>query len=208
MKALIKYLQLFLAFFKIGLFTFGGGYAMISVISNEIVEKRGYITATEFADIIAIAESTPGPIAINSATYIGYKRGGVFGSLLSSLAVTLPSFIIIFVISLFLDEFMKFELVRKAFNGIQCAVAVLVISAAFKLAKGLKFNAFNVVLISISAAAMLAIDIFTLNVSTIFIILFGASIGVIFCYLPKKNSERSTYRGTFEENSEDKGGEE
>ncbi|MBO7368779.1 MAG: chromate transporter, partial [Clostridia bacterium] len=133
MQAFKKYLQLFWAFFKIGLFTFGGGYAMISVISNEIVEKRKYITAVEFADIVAIAESTPGPIAINSATFIGYRRGGVLGAILSSIAVTLPSFIKIFIICLFFDEFLKFELVQKAFSGVQCAVAVLIISAEVKL---------------------------------------------------------------------------
>ncbi len=98
MKKLKLYLQLFLDFFKIGLFTFGGGYAMISVISHEIVEKREYITAEEFSTVVAIAESTPGPIAINSATYIGYRRGGIFGSILASLGVVLPSFIIIFII--------------------------------------------------------------------------------------------------------------
>ncbi|MBO7525286.1 MAG: chromate transporter, partial [Clostridia bacterium] len=114
MNVIKKYLQLFWAFFKIGLFTFGGGYAMISVIYNEIVEKRKYISEDEFADVVAIAESTPGPIAINSATYIGFKRGGVLGAILSSVAVTLPSLIIIFAISLFLDRFMEIELVRKA----------------------------------------------------------------------------------------------
>ena len=200
MEKIKKYLQLFWAFFKIGLFTFGGGYAMISIISNEIVEKRKYITAVEFADIIAVAESTPGPIAINSATFIGYRRGGVLGSLIASLAVALPSFIIIFVISLFLDEFMKFELVQKAFTGIQCAVAVLIISAAFKLSKVMEKNAFSFILLSLAAAAMLVIDIFSLKISTAFLILAGAICGIIASFIPKKNGEKPTDSPTFEEN--------
>ena len=185
-----KYLKLFWAFFKIGLFTFGGGYAMISVISNEIVEKRKYIDEDEFADVVAIAESTPGPIAINSATYIGYKRGGVFGAILSSIAVTLPSLIIIYIISLFLDKFMEFELVQKAFKGIQCAVAVLIVTASFKLYKTVKKNVLSYILIAFAALALLAIDIFSLDISSIFIILTGAVCGIITFFTGKKKEEK------------------
>ena len=185
-----KYLKLFWAFFKIGLFTFGGGYAMISVISNEIVEKRKYIDEDEFADVVAIAESTPGPIAINSATYIGYKRGGVFGAILASIAVTLPSLIIIYIISLFLDKFMEFELVQKAFKGIQCAVAVLIVTASFKLYKTVKKNVLSYILIAFAALALLAIDIFSLDISSIFIILTGAVCGIITFFTGKKKEEK------------------
>ena len=208
MQALKKYLQLFWAFFKIGLFTFGGGYAMISVISNEIVEKRKYITAVEFADIVAIAESTPGPIAINSATFIGYRRGGVLGGILSSLAVTLPSFIIIFIISLFFDEFLKFELVQKAFSGVQCAVAVLIISAAVKLFNSIEKNALSYILIVFAAAALLCINFFALKISSIFLIIAGAVLGIIAAYIPKKNGEKPTYSPTIEEKSGQEGEEE
>ena len=180
------YLQLFFDFFKIGLFTFGGGYAMISVISHEIVEKRQYISAEEFSTVVAIAESTPGPIAINSATYIGYKRGGIIGSILASLGVVLPSFIIIFVISLFFDKFMQFELVQKAFKGIQCGVAILIISAAFKLFKNIKKNVASYIMVAVSAIALLAIDIFSVNISTIYFILVGACIGIALYFRPKK----------------------
>lgn len=166
---------------------------MISVISDEIVEKRKYIDEDEFADVVAIAESTPGPIAINSATYIGYKRGGVFGAILASIAVTLPSLIIIFVISLFLDKFMRFELVQKAFKGIQCAVAVLIVSAAFKLFKTVKKNVLSYCLIGLSALAMLAIDFFSLDVSSIFIILVGAACGVITFFTGKSNPKEVPY---------------
>ena len=189
MNVIKKYLQLFWAFFKIGLFTFGGGYAMISVIYNEIVEKRKYISEDEFADVVAIAESTPGPIAINSATYIGFKRGGVLGAILSSVAVTLPSLIIIFAISLFLDRFMEIELVRKAFKGIQCAVAVLIFSASIKLFKTVKKKALSFALIGFSAITMLAIDFFSLNISSIFIILVGAIAGAITFFVGKKTEK-------------------
>ena len=205
MATVKKYLQLFWAFFKIGLFTFGGGYAMISVISAEIVEKRNYITEGEFADIVAIAESTPGPIAINSATFIGYKRGGVFGAILASVAVALPSLIIIFVISLFFDKFMQFALVQKAFKGIQCAVAVLIVWAAFKLFKTVEKNVFSYALIALAAVIMLVIDIFSLKISSVYVILFGAVCGVLATYLPKKNREKPTYSPVSDEKEEEEG---
>ena len=119
--------ELFIMFFKIGLFTFGGGYAMISQIKEIIVEKKKWITEEELLEIITIAESTPGPIAINMATYIGYKRKKVLGSLFSTLGVVLPSFIIIFIISLFIEEFMSFKIVKYAFVGINVGVSFLII---------------------------------------------------------------------------------
>ena len=185
-----KYLQLFWAFFKIGLFTFGGGYAMISMIFAEIVEKRKYISESEFSDVVAIAESTPGPIAINSATYIGYRRGGVLGAIVASVAVALPSLIIIYAISLFLDKFMEIELVGKAFKGVQCAVAVLIVSAAVKLLKSVKKSVLSYILIAFAALAMLSIDFFSLGVSSIFIILIGAAAGVGTFFACGKNKER------------------
>lgn len=178
MRTFKKYLQLFFVFFKIGLFTFGGGYAMISVISHEVVEKRKYISEEEFSDVVAIAESTPGPIAINSSTYIGYRVGGVLGSILSSLAVCMPSFIIIYVISLFFSKFLELELAAKAFRGIQCGVAVLIVSAAFKLFKNVKKNWVSYALISFAALALLAIDIFSLHISTIYLVVLGMVVGI------------------------------
>ena len=192
MEGLKKYLKLFFVFFKIGLFTFGGGYAMISVISHEVVEKRKYITDEEFSDVVAIAESTPGPIAINSSTYIGYRVGGVFGSILASIAVCLPSFIIIYVISLFFTRFLELELAAKAFKGIQCGVAVLIIAAAFKLFKNVKKNAVSYILIGLAAAALLAIDIFSLNISTVYLVLFGMVVGIAAYFRPKKEVENAT----------------
>ena len=138
MQKLKKLLLLFLTMFKIGLFTFGGGYAMIAIIERELVEKKKWIENEDFIDLIAIAESTPGPLAINSATYIGYKVAGVLGSVFATLGVVLPSFIIIFVISLFFDAFIKLKFVGYAFKGIQACVSYLILSAGIKMLKKLE----------------------------------------------------------------------
>ena len=175
MKLLLK---LFLIFFKIGAFTFGGGYAMISIIKNEFCEKRDWLTEDEFFSIIAVAESTPGPIAINSATYIGYKKGGVLGSVFATLGVVLPSFIIIFAISLVFDWFLTIELVNKAFMGIQCAVAILILTAGIKLVIKIKKVIPIIVLIATMTVTVL-IDIFAWNFSTVFLILVGGVIGLV-----------------------------
>lgn len=107
---------LFFTFLKIGTFTFGGGYAMIALIENEFVLKRKWIKQEDFLNMIAVAESTPGPMAINSATYIGYHISGIFGALIATLAVSLPSFFIIYFISLFFDTFLKLSYVSRAFR--------------------------------------------------------------------------------------------
>jgi chromate transporter len=146
---------------KIGLFTFGGGYAMIALLENEFVTKRGWLEQEEFLDVAAIAESTPGPIAINSATYIGYKRGGLTGSLAATLGITLPSFCIIYVISLFFDAFLSLSVVAYAFQGIRVAVIYLILSAGLRMLKKMKRTPFSVtavtlaVLLSLGLALML-----------------------------------------------------
>lgn len=186
MKKFKSLLNLFWTFFKIGLFTFGGGYAMVAVIEREIVEKRKHIDQEEFLDLIAIAESTPGPIAVNSATYIGYKLGGVLGSFFATLGVVLPSFIIIFIISFFYEKFLALEYVSYAFKGIQACVAFLIISAGIKMLKGLKKNLFNVIMFISTLALMLVIKIFDLPISSIYLILVGGLIGVIIWLFARK----------------------
>lgn len=171
-------LHLFLIMFKIGLFTFGGGYAMIALLENEFVSKRKWLEHGEFMDMVAIAESTPGPIAINSATYIGYKRGGVLSSIFSTLGVVLPSFIIIFIISLFFNQFLAIDIVNKAFRGIQAGVVFLIVSAGIKMLKKLKKTAFNVVLFIVFSLVMLAFSLFNVSFSSIFYILISAVIGI------------------------------
>ena len=186
-----KILSLFAAFFKIGLFTFGGGYAMVAVIERDLVEKKKWISSEEFSDVIAIAESTPGPLAINSATYIGYKVGGFLGSVFATLGVVLPSLAIIYVISLFFNEFLGLEYVGYAFRGIQACVAYLVLSAGIKMLKQIKKTVFNVTLVCVTVVALIVTDLFALGFSTIYFILIGGLVGlaVYFCKLVKKRTE-------------------
>ncbi len=127
--------QVFASFFKIGAFTFGGGYAMIPLIQNEAVEKRHWVTDEDILDIIAIAESTPGPIAINSATFVGYKAAGVMGSVCATLGVVLPSFTIILLLSYILQQFRELKPVVYAFNGIRAGVLALLVKALWTMYK-------------------------------------------------------------------------
>ena len=178
MQKIKNALQLFWTFFKIGLFTFGGGYAMIAVIQREIVERKKWIEQEDFLDIIAIAESTPGPLAINSATYVGYKRCGVLGSAFATFGVVLPSFVIIFAISFFFDAFLSLQYVRYAFRGIQACVAFLILNAGIKMLKHLKLSIFNGLLFGITAILLVVLDLFAVDFSTIFYILIGGIIGL------------------------------
>ena len=177
-----KYLNLFLIMLKIGLFTFGGGYAMIALLENEFITKRKWIEKNEFLNMVAIAESTPGPIAINAATYIGYKMLGFLGSLTATVAVCIPSFIIIYAISLFFDAFLSFTLVSYAFQGIQVCVIWLILSAGMKMLKQMKKSAFNIMILSAVITCMVAFSVFSVSFSTIFYILISGTVG-LFVYL-------------------------
>ena len=180
-----KALQLFWIFFKIGAFTFGGGYAMIPIIQKETVENHKFIKESDILDIVAIAESTPGPIAINSATFVGYQTAGVLGSLCATLGVVLPSFVIILLISFFLRQFMEYNVVRYAFAGIRAGVMALVIKAFVSMYKQCPKSA---VAYGIMAAAFLVAVI--TNVSAILIIAFSALVGLItFLVLDKKEEQ-------------------
>lgn len=184
-----SFFEMFFSFFKIGLFTFGGGYAMLALIESELVEKKKWIGKEEFLDMVAIAESTPGPIAINSATYIGYKRGGVLGSAVSTLGVVLPSFIIIYIVSLFLDAFLTLELVEYAFRGIQACVVYLIISAGLKMLKGLKKTPMSIAILCVVTALMIAFSVFAVDFSTIIFIIISGCVG-LFAYLIRKMNEK------------------
>lgn len=157
-----KYLNLFLTMFKIGLFTFGGGYAMIALLENEFVSKKEWIEKDEFLDMVAIAESTPGPIAINAATYIGYKMLGFLGSFTATVAVCIPSFVIIYAISLFFDAFLSITLVSYAFRGIQVCVIWLILSAGLKMLKQMKKTAFNILILSAVILCMVAFSVLSM----------------------------------------------
>ena len=171
-------LELFLTFFKIGLFTFGGGYAMISVIESICVEKKNWITHDDMMNVVVIAESTPGPIAINCATFVGYKRRGLPGAIASTLGVVLPSFVIIYIISMFLDHFLDYTVVANAFKGIQAAVCLLVIKAGVTMLKKMKKEPLAVGIFACACAAMLAISIFSWHFSSILLMLIAAVVSL------------------------------
>ena len=174
-----KLFNLFFAMLKIGLFTFGGGYAMIALMENEFVTKRNYLSNDEFMDVVAIAESTPGPIAINLATYIGYKQGKFLGSLFATLGMCIPSFAIIYVISLFLNRFLELEIIASAFKGIQVGVIFIIFMAGAKMLKGMKKTAFNVTVLTLTVVISVIFSIMTVNFSAIFYILFSGFLGLV-----------------------------
>ena len=184
-----KCIQLFLTLFKIGLFTFGGGYAMIALLEGELIEKKAWIGKEEFTNMVAIAESTPGPIAINAATYVGFRQGGIPGALCATLGVTLPSFIIVFIISLFFDAFLSLTYVAYAFRGIQVCVIYLILSAGIKMMKGLKKTPFNMILLSLTVTCMLVLSLLAVSFSSVFYILIGGGVGV-FVYLLRLLSKK------------------
>ncbi len=152
---------------------------MIALMEREFVEKRKWITPDEFINVVAIAESTPGPIAINSATYIGYKTGKVWGSLFATLGVCVPSVVIIYTISLYFDAFLNFRPVAYAFQGIQVCVAYLILSAGIGMFKKMEKTVFNVVLFLLTTIALVLCTLFSIKVSSILFILMGAGIGLL-----------------------------
>ena len=189
MKKIKGYLSLFLTMLKIRLFTFGGGYAMIALFENEFVEKRKWLEKDEFLDVAAIAESTPGPIAINAATYIGYKNAGIIGSIIATLGICIPSFIIIYAISLFFDAFLSLTLVAYAFKGIHICVVYLILTAGLKMLAHMKKNAFNIIIISITLICMVVFSLFAVKFSTIFYIMISGACGVVVYLLSKIRKE-------------------
>lgn len=183
-------LDLFLTFVKIGLFTFGGGYAMIPIIENQCVEIKHWITNDEMMNMTVIAESTPGPIAINCATFTGYKKAGFVGALVATLGVALPSFIIIFIISIFLDKFLEFTIVANAFKGIKIAVGILILNAAITMFKKMNKQKLPVFIMISSCLVILCINIFAWNFSSISLMLVAAVVSLTLFILngtPKKN---------------------
>ena len=171
-------LNLFLTFAKIGLFTFGGGYAMISLIENQCVERKKWITHDEMMNITVIAESTPGPIAINCATFVGYKQAGLLGSLIATLGIVLPSFLIIFAISMFLNQFLEITWIANAFKGIKIAVGLLILDAAITMIRKMQKKWLPLSIMIGSCIAMLLINIFSWNFSSITLMLIAAIISL------------------------------
>ena len=171
-------IALFTVFFRIGLFTFGGGYAMIALIEDACVEKKQWITHDEMMNVTVIAESTPGPIAINCATYVGYKQKGLAGAIAATVGMVLPSFCIIFLISMFLDNFLEITWIAHAFRGIRIAVGILILDAAIRMIRKMQKKPFPLAVMITSFAAMLAIDIFALRISSITLMLVAAAVSL------------------------------
>lgn len=189
MKKFKESLSLFLIFFKIGLFTFGGGLAMISLIEREFSIKRSWIEKEELVDMIAISESTPGPLAINMATYVGNKIGGILGSILATIGVVFPSFVIIMLISFVLDQVMKYEFVKHAFLGINCAVGILILLSGISLLKTLPRKIESIIMFCLALITTACILFFSIDFSTIYLILIGATIGLISYVLKHRGRE-------------------
>ena len=171
--------ELFLTFARIGLFTFGGGYAMVSLIGDVCVDKKKWITHDEMMDLTVIAESTPGPIAINCATYVGMKKKGLPGAFAATLGVVLPSFVILLLISFFLDRFLEIRWIASAFRGIRIAVGVLIVDAAVRLILKSKKKPLSVVLLVCAAVAVLLINAFALHLSTVVLMLAAAAVSLV-----------------------------
>ena len=151
----------FVTFFRIGAFTFGGGYAMIPLIQKETVEKRRWISDSDVLDVIAIAESTPGPIAINAATFVGYRVAGFWGALCATLGVVLPSFLIILAISRVLDAFSHLKVIEYAFFGVRAGVLALIVKALYSMVRQCPKTAFAY---GVAACAFIAVVCFDLSV--------------------------------------------
>ena len=169
---------LFFTFFKIGLFTFGGGYAMIALLEEEFIQRRKWLDKDEFLDMTAIAESTPGPVAINSATYLGYKLAKVPGAATATVAVCLPSFLIIYAISLFFEQFTQLTVIANAFKGIQVCVIYLIFSAGVRMLKALDKSPFATGVLAAVMLVMVGLSLAGVNVSSILLILLSGAAGV------------------------------
>ena len=169
---------LFFTFFKIGLFTFGGGYAMIALLEEEFIQRRKWLDKDEFLDMTAIAESTPGPVAINSATYLGYKLAKIPGAATATVAVCLPSFLIIYAISLFFEQFTQLTVIANAFKGIQVCVIYLIFSAGVRMLKALDKSPFATGVLAAVMLVMVGLSLAGVSVSSILLILLSGAAGV------------------------------
>ncbi len=186
--------DLFLSFAKIGLFTFGGGYAMIPIIERNCVEQKQWITHDDMMNMTVIAESTPGPIAINCATFTGYKKAGFIGALVATVGVTMPSFIVIYLFSMFFDYFLKLTVIANAFKGIKIAVGILILNASFSMMKKMQKKILSMTIMICSCIAMVCINLFAWNFSSISLMLIAAAVSFMAFVL----NDASTQKGGAE----------
>ncbi|HHT26150.1 MAG TPA: chromate transporter [Firmicutes bacterium] len=182
-------LDLLLTFMQIGLFTFGGGYAMISMIENICVEKKKWLSHDDLMNITVIAESTPGPIAINCATYVGYRQGGLIGSMLATLGIVLPSFVVIYLIAMVFDNFLAITIIAGAFKGIKAAVGILILDAGIKMMRKMPKKLMPRMIMASAFIIVLLINILSWRISTITLMLTAATISLV-VYMAKGATEQ------------------
>ncbi len=183
---------LFITFMKIGAFTFGGGYAMIPIIQKEVVEKRKWADNSDILDILAISESTPGPISVNAATYIGFRVAGFWGSLFATLGLIIPSFVVIYIISFFYETFMSWTIVQAAFKGLSIGVIVLLFMAVNKLRKAIPNNILSIVLFTLTLVGMLSYNLFQIKIPSISLIFIGLGlvVGLVMTLITRKEKKK------------------
>lgn len=170
--------DLFLSFAKIGAFTFGGGYAMLALIEEHCVDRRKWITHEEMMDVIAIAESTPGPVAINCASYVGYRQAGLPGAALATLGVVLPSFVVILAVAMFFDNFLEITWIANAFKGIKIAVGLLILRAGIQMLAKMEKKWLSMTILTLCFAVLLAIDIFAWSFSSMWLLVVSGAVGL------------------------------
>lgn len=170
--------DLFLTFARVGMFTFGGGYAMISIIEEACVEQKKWITHDEMMELTVLAESTPGPIAINAATYVGYKQAGILGSVVSTMGMVLPSFVIIYLISAVLDNFLEIAWIANAFKGVKIGVGLLILNVAITMLKKMKPRRIPRIIAGCAFGVMLTVNFLALRLSSITLMLIAGAVSL------------------------------
>ena len=187
-------LELFFTFAKIGLFTFGGGYAMISIIENQCVERKKWISSDEMMNMTVIAESTPGPIAINCSTFAGYKRAGIPGAFAATLGMVMPSFIVIYFISMYLDNFLELTIIANAFKGIKIGVGFLILNAGITMLKKMPKKKLSKVIMICSCITMLCIDFFAWKISSISLMVVAAMVSLALFNIQEIQKQKGSVR--------------
>lgn len=179
MRTKLKLLgELLLTFAKIGMFTFGGGYAMISLIHHTCVEQKKWLSEDEMLNLTVIAESTPGPIAINCATYVGFKMAGFAGAAAATLGMVLPSFVIIYAISMYFDRFLEIAIIAKAFRGIKVGVGILILRTGLNMVQKTPKKPQPRIIAGCAFGAMVLISLFSLKISTVTLLLITAVVSL------------------------------
>lgn len=181
--AMGRYFELFRSFFKIGIFTFGGGYAMIPIIEREVITRRGWIEEKEFYDLLTLAQSAPGPISLNTAVFVGYKMYGYRGALSSLLGVVLPSFLILLLVAMFFSQIRQNPIVDAAFRGMQPIVVAIMLAPVLGFTRGMHWS-------MMSVAAALALVVWHFEISPIYFLIVGGVAGLAWAVIRGKEVER------------------